>query len=381
MQQLLNALLDRPVYLALPVLALALAVLLFPMYRLARKPSPGSTDWMRSIDPPRFTAYRIYALQWMDLLFCAVAGLCAAGLCLGAAALRTSTVFLSVSWLKAAARSLGYPALLGVMAYLLTRLTWGSPLAALCVAALSGLQNFGTEATAFLALSLFFLSFWMTAPGDQPLFFHAFWLVPTALAYSLSVVILPEMLWFFPLYIIAYAVTQCYRWRTGVEGQRGGKLAVSIVLTLLLVLFTAAVVTTLRLMLGGLEPEDFWTVDYYIALPSEMLRFLRSCLHCFAPPTPTLFDATVLLLGLAAWLTAAHGFLFRREIVCLPVLLLPLPVLALWLCGVPYALHLLLPAVLPLGRVWAGLARKRKFATPVLFAAGIAVCLIFTMTF
>ena len=167
MQQLLNALLDRPVYLALPVLALALAVLLFPMYRLARKPSPGSTDWMRSIDPPRFTAYRIYALQWMDLLFCAVAGLCAAGLCLGAAALRTSTVFLSVSWLKAAARSLGYPALLGVMAYLLTRLMWGSPLAALCVAALSGLQTFGTEATAFLALSLFFLSFWMTAPGDS----------------------------------------------------------------------------------------------------------------------------------------------------------------------------------------------------------------------
>ena len=112
-----------------------------------------------------------------------------------------------------------------------------------------------------------------------------------------------------------------------------------------------------------------------------MLRFLRSCLHCFAPPTPTLFDATVLLLGLAAWLTAAHGFLFRREIVCLPALLLPLPVLALWLCGVPYALHLLLPAVLPLGRVWAGLARKRKIAAPVLFAAGIAVCLIFTMTF
>ena len=31
MQQLLNALLDRPVYLALPVLARARAVLLFPM--------------------------------------------------------------------------------------------------------------------------------------------------------------------------------------------------------------------------------------------------------------------------------------------------------------------------------------------------------------
>ncbi len=380
MRQLLDALLDRPLYLALPALALVLAALTVPLYRLARKPAPGTTDWMRGIDPPRFSGYRIFALRWTDLLFCAAAGLLAAALCLAAEALRTGAA-LGLPWLRDSLYLLGSTALMGVLIYLPTRMMWGSPLAALCVAALSGLQGFGAEATSFLALALFFLNDWLTADGQQPLLFHAFWLVPTALAYGLSLLMAPELLWFLPLLVLAYALAQCYRWRTGLEKQRGGKLAVSIVLTLLLVLLTSATVTMLRLMLDGLDPEDFWTTKFVIALPGEMLRAFLRGFRLGALPTPTLFDVVVLILALAGWLTAAHGLVRKRETVCLTAVLLPLPVLALWLCGTENALHLLFPALLPFGRVWAGLARKRKFAAPALFAAGIAVCLIFAMTF
>ena len=379
----LRAMLNQPVQLALLAAAAVLAALTLLAYFRAARPRRGTTEWMEKLNSQQFRPLTVQPLRFADAAWAVLCALCAAGL-------RFFYLFFTLriynrpepaQMLAAAANYLLVHLVSGALTaaalYLLLRALFGKPLPAFCAAVACALvQSHSVWAGAALAISLLCLYFWLCAPAEAPLFFHAFWLLFAGGFYGIALLCRWYTAWLAPVYLAAYVYAQVYRWRHGDPDRRGGKLVRSLILTALAfavgsVGLWALYVAHTDCMQGGVALLRSFA--FYKAMLPTLLQKLRALyvpLHLRS--TVLRGDAVLFLLGAASLLCVAHGALKRRDSRCLMILLLQLPFVLLWLLGGTYLLPVSL--LLAVGWVWKTFAARGKGAYVLCSAGAVALC-------
>lgn len=331
-------------------------------YFHANRPLRGTTEWIARLDPPQRRPLTVQRLRAADTLWLLLAALLAA-------ALRFAYLFfaLNLQHRENAAQILRVGvrffasrlipcAILAAALYLLLRLLFDQPLAALLCAALAGFtQNSDVAAAAMLAVSLLCLYLWMSAPPDAHLFFHALWLIPSALAYALALLACWQAAWLAPFYVGAYIVTQVRRFRGGDPARRVKKLVGSLLwltaalLVWILLLWLAYGIISRRLTGGPLE--ILRSFSFYATLPATITQKLSELVIRVSLPETVLFgDVFVALAGAAALIPTLHGAVREKDSRCLWALCLLPCFLCMWLLGGAYLMNL--PLLLALGWAW-----------------------------
>ncbi len=378
---------DSSLTLPLLILCAVLMCLSVPAYFHAMRPRIGTTEWIRRLDPPKFTPLSVRKLHWADALWTLLATLSAAAarflyyfFYLKLHHRSNAPELLAVSMRYILVRVLPC-AILALAVYLLVRTMFGKPLPALLCAILAGFtQNTASASTALLAVSLLCLYVWMSAPYDAPLFFHALWLVGAGVSYALAALFCLSAVWLLPFYLGAYVLTQVLRWRGGNPETRGKKLLRSLLLTLLALIFGTVALWLLYCIVAkrmeGSPIALLRSFRFYQKLLPTIGEKLAKLVSGNAAILHTLKDnAFLYLAGLASLLPLAHGAFRLRDGRCWLLLCLLPCCLCAWLLGGTSLLSL--PLLLSLGRLWSVCAERGHRS----FAVGLfcAITLCFTL--
>lgn len=375
--------------LPLLILCAVLMCLSVPAYFHALRPRRGTTEWIRRLDAPQFSPLQVQRLHWSDALWASFAVLSAAVLrflyyffYLKLHHRSNASELLSASMRYILVRVLPC-AVLALAVYLLVRTVFGKPLPALLCAVLAGFtQNTASASTALLVISLLCLYVWMSAPYDAPLFFRAFWLVGAGLAYALAALFCLSAVWLLPFYLGAYVLTQVLRWRGGNPEKRGKKLLLSLLLTLLALLFGTLLLWLLYCLVSGRMAGSpaalLRSFRFYRELLPTISEKLIKLTSGNAAVLDTLKDnAFVYLAGLTSLLPLAHGAFRLRDGRCLFLLCLLPSCLCAWLLGGTSLLSL--PLLLSLGRLWSVCTERNHTAYTIGLFCAVTLCFTINM--
>lgn len=359
----------------LPLLILLLACAAFaalsvPVYFSALRPRKGTIEWIARIDKPHFSTPKIRRLQRADALFAPIAVLCAAGLSLVDAWLRLP----ALTW-RDILQTVIPVAVFALGVYFLLRCLFGTSLPAFCGAVSAALLQGADPSAAAVCAALALLYCWMCAPADRALLPRGLWLIGSMLFLTYAQLLCPATAWLLPAWLGAYVFTQIVYWRNGDPNRRGGRLALSVFLTLLL-----CVLMTVALMAADANLSGRMTGGFDIL---RSLRFYRSLLPTLGErfaallvlPTVELWtalplsDVFLLLCGVAATVCAIHGTVRLRECRCILLTALLLVFAALWVFGGTYLMTL--PCILLLGWMWRICAERGHTYFVILFLAAV----------
>lgn len=375
-----------PVPLILGAVLLSLSV---PAYYHAMRPRRGTTEWIRRLEPQQFTPIQVQRLNWTDVFWALLAVVCSAALRLIYHFFflqlhrmsNAAQIFLSVlRWLL---RCTLPNMLLAFALYLLLRtLFGGKPLPALLCGIMAGYtQNAAVTSTALVICSLFCLYVWMSALYDAPLFFNAFWLVGAGLLYAFAMLLCRSIAWLAPCYLAAYLVTQVLRWREGNPQQRGKKLAASLLLTLLALLFGMLLLWLFYCLMSrrmeGTPIDLLGSVRFYQEMLPTFGKKIAALFHGGSPLQGMwIGDSFVCFAGLASLIPLLHGAIRLRDTQCLMILCLLPFCLCAWLLGGTYLLPI--PLLLSLGRLWQIYTERGRSAYAVGSFGVITLCFFAT---
>ena len=369
---ILNGLLQQPSLLILLGAFIVLMALMIPAYFYVYRPKPDSTEWIGRLDRRSFKPLTAHKLNPADIIWALIAIVCACFLWMVYCILRRYEILLTdpLSFSLHHIRNTLPIALTALSLYLLQRLMFGKPLAAILISIVGSVCILSQpKGIALFSLSLLLLYLWICAPYDAPLFFRALWFAFSAAAYGLALVFTFQLIWLAPFYLAVYIVMQVIRWKHGEPGKRGKKLAGSILLTLLLVLVGIVTVwLAFRVKRYHESPLDLLrSFSFYKSLLPRMLERL-SKLTSRPSYWDALFysDAFFFITGVFALVPLLHGLIKLRDTRCLFLLLLLPGLLMAWYFSACYAL---IPAfALIIGWSWNLFVQRGR----PLFAVGFA---------
>lgn len=369
---ILHGLLQQPVLLIFLGAFGLLMALMIPAYFYAYRPKPNSTEWIARLDRRHFRPLTAAALTPADVIWTMIAMACSAFLWIAYYILWRGLMSLEhpFSIIKLLLKVSVPVAITALSVYLILRLMGGKPLPAILAAVVGSVSLFSQpKAMAMFSLSLLFLYLWVCAPYDAPLFFNALWLAFSAAAYGLALLFHFPMIWAAPFYVGVYIVVQVMRWRHGDPDARGKKLAGSIVLLLLLLLFgTVAVWLAYCVKRQKGNPIDLLrSFSFYKGLVPGLLGKLSTLMRRKSYWHTLVFsDSFCFFAGAIATIPLLHGLIKLRDTRCLfLVLLLPCLFLA-WLFSACYAL---IPVfALIIGWCWSRFAERGRPLYAVAFA-------------
>lgn len=348
----------------------AFAVLSVPIYFSALRPRRGTIEWIARVDKPHFSAPSISRLQRADAVLAPVAVFCAAGLSLADAWLRLQ----ELTW-RDILQTVIPVAVFALGVYFLLRCLFGKPLPAFCGAVSAALLQGAEPAAAAVSAALALLYCWMCAPADRAVLPRGLWLSGSVLFLTCAQLLCPATAWLLPAWLGAYVFTQIVRWRNGDPDRRGGRLTLSVFLTLLL-----CVLMTVALMAADANLSGRMTGGFNVL---RSLRFYRTLLPALGErfaallvlPTASLWmslplsDLFLLLCGVAATVCALHGAVRLRECRCILLTALLLVFAALRVLGGTYLMTL--PCILLLGWMWKICAERGHTYFVILFLAAV----------
>ena len=323
-----------------------LSVLIIPSYFIAVRPKRGTTEWMRRIDAPKFTAMAVQKLRWSDIAWVMLSSFCAAMLRLSGYLLR----YLRRGWLQAISQhfdSLVWQrlipcAIMSALLYLLLRSMIDQPLPAICGALLGGMMQMENYPAAIIVvLSFIFLWRFVAADVHMSLFAHSVLLFLSLVCYGVALLRYWTLIWLAPIYLAAYIFMQIYRWRN--HSERGVALAIS--LLLLFFMAVGAVVCAwvyycyrYNQWQHVLNLQQFWDV--------MSVKFINRvyCLIDLKHPLTVIYaeDIILLFIGGAAFVPVLHGAIARRDSFCLALLALIPSFVLMWLLSGTYLMVLIL---------------------------------------
>lgn len=370
---ILQRLLEQPARLILIGAFTVLMALMIPAYFYAYRPKPNSTEWIGRLDRRSFQPLTAHALNPADIIWALLTMLCAVFLWLAYRLLWLKTVSVAdpFSSIVRQMRSSIPTAVISLALYLLLRLLYGKPIPAFLTALIGSITVFGqTKALALFSLSLLFLYLWTCAPYDAPLFFNALWLAFSVAAYGLALLFSFPLIWIAPFYIGVYIAVQIVRWKNGDRNTRKRKLAGSIVLVLLLLLFgfiTVWLAYCVRHHKGN-PVELLRSFDFYQRLfPSLVSRFSTLLRRPSYWASLIFSDAFCFIAGMIAVVPLLHGLIKLRDTRCLFLLLLLPCLLLAWYFSACYALIPLLALII--GWSWSHFFERGRPLYTVGFAA------------
>lgn len=348
----------------------AFAALSVPVYFSALRPRKGTIEWIARVDKPHFSAPSISRLQRADAVLAPVAVFCAAGLSLADAWLRLP----ELTW-RDILQTVIPVAVFALGVYFLLRCLFGKPLPAFCGAVSAALLQGAEPAAAAVSAALALLYCWMCAPADRAVLPRGLWLSGSVLFLTCAQLLCPATAWLLPAWLGAYVFTQIVRWRNGDPDRRGGRLTLSVFLTLLL-----CVLMTVALMAADANLSGRMTGGFNVL---RSLRFYRTLLPALGErfaallvlPTASLWmslplsDLFLLLCGVAATVCALHGAVRLRECRCILLTALLLVFAALRVLGGTYLMTL--PCILLLGWMWKICAERGHTYFVILFLAAV----------
>lgn len=352
------------------------AALSVSVYFSAQRPRRGTIEWIARLDKAQLSAPTVARLRWSDAAWLVCAAVAAAGLrCLQL--LDVSGLFVHGTVQSPSAQTLAQEllpnAFLALGTYLLLRCLFGRPLPAFCGALSAALmQTLDRPTAAMLSFALLFLYCWMCAPADRAVFPRGLWLAASAVALCGTMLRCWAVAWLVPVWIAAYVFAQVVHWRHGDPERRGGRLALSLFLTVLLsaactLAFWAAYVNLSGSMTGGADVlRSFRFYRALLPLLTQKISELLMLSDAFWKQL-SIYDSFLLLCGLAAIVCAVHGALRLRESRCVLLLVLFAAFLVLWALGGVYLLPL--PLILLLGWAWKICAERGHTYFVVFFLA------------
>lgn len=371
--KILSGLFLQPHLLILLGAFILLTALMIPAYFYAYRPKYNSTEWIGRIDRRSFQPLTANKLNTADILWSLIVMFCAAFIwmvyCIlwrNVAQLDDPFVFI-VRHLRNAIPI----AIAALSLYLLMRLMYGKPLAAILISIVGAVSIFSQpKGIALFALSLLFLYLWICAPYDAPLFFNALWLALSAAAYGLALVFNFPLLWLAPFYLGVFITVQVIRWKKGNPEKRGKKLLGSLLLTVLLVVFGFVAVWLAYCVLRGKgNPLTLLrSFSFYKTMFPSLLDNLSSLTKRPSYWDALLFrDSFCFITGVIAMVPLLHGLIKLRDTRCLFLILL-LPCLLLsWYFSACYAL---IPVfALIIGWSWSLFVQRGRPLYAVGFAA------------
>lgn len=331
-----------------------LSILIVPSYFLAIRPKRGTTEWMRRIDRPEFSALIPQRLRWSDIAWLLLSAFCTLMLRLAAYLLkylRRGLLTAISQYFETIVLYYLLPcAILTGLTYLLLRGIFDQPLPAICGAILAGtMQIENYLAAILLVLSLIFLWRFIAADENLSLIWHSAWLFLSLLFYGVALLRFWSMIWLSPIYLGAYIFAQAYRWRKTKIEHRGMALAIS-----LLLLFFMAVGALLcawayycyryNQMEQLLNLQRFWEIMSF-----RLVRRIGAMIY-LVNPLHSIFaeDVILLLIGGFCYLPILYSALAQRDSVCLVLLALVPCFLLMWMLS---GMYLLVP-VLVLALTW-----------------------------
>lgn len=366
---ILQGLLQQPVLLIILVAFTALMALMIPAYFYAYRPKPDSTEWIGRLDRRSFRPLTAGALTPADIIWTLIAMICAAFLWVVYNIIKRGP-----AWIKPLLKTSIPIAIAALALYLILRLMSSKPLPAILASVIGAVSLFSQpKAMAMFSLSLLFLYLWVCAPYDAPLFFNALWLGFSAAAYGIALLFHFPLIWAAPFYFGTYIVVQVIRWKHGDPDARGKKLAASITLLLLLLLFGMVAVWLaycVRRQKGS--PIDLLrSFSFYKSMIPGLLGRLSTLMRRVSYWHTLVFsDSFCFIAGAIAMVPLLHGLIKLRDTRCLFLLLL-LPCLFLaWYLSACYALIPVLALII--GWCWSSYARRGR----PLYAVGFAVTYI-----
>lgn len=369
---------EIPLYIggtALPLLILlvasaAFAALSVSVYFSALRPRKGTIEWIARIDKPHFSTPRISRLQRADAVSAPIAVLCAVGLALADALLRLP----ALTW-RDILQTVIPVSVFALGVYFLLRCLFGKSLPAFCGAVSAALLQGAAPSDAAVCAALALLYCWMCAPADRPTLPRGLWLIGSVLFLTCAQLLRPQTAWLLPAWLGAYVFAQIVRWRNGDPDRRGGRLMLSVFLTMLL-----CALMTVALMAADANLSGRMTGGFNVL---RSLRFYRTLFPALAErfaqllvlPTAALWtelplsDVFLLLCGAAATVCAIHGAVRQRECRCILLTALLLVFAVLWVLGGTYLMTL--PCILLLGWMWKICAERGHTYFVILFPAAV----------
>lgn len=375
MHTILQTMTKQPVLLVFLGAFAVLMALMIPAYFYTYRPKPDSTEWIDRLDRRSFQPLRAHALSPADAVWTLLSMLCAVFLYVVYYLLRFDRSFKADpgAFLKLMLRHAVPLVLIALSLYLLIRLMYGKTLPAiLCaiIGAITVVSFSQSKGIAMFSLSLLFLYLWICAPYDAPLFFNALWFAFSVAAYGVALLFTFPLIWAVPFYVGVYITMQIVRWKNGDPDARGKKLAGSLVLSFLLVVFgvlSVWLVYCVRHHKGG-PIELLRSFSFYKRLFPALLDGLSRLLRRPSYFSSLVFsDAFCFIAGMIAVVPLLHGLIKLRDTRCLFLLLLLPCLLLAWYFSACYAL---LPALaLIIGRCWCHYAQRGRPLYAVAFAA------------
>lgn len=371
--KILASLLQQPALLILLGAFIVLMALMIPAYFYVYRPKPDSTEWIGRLDRRSFQPLTAGALNLTDIVWALIAMACAAFIWLVYCILRRNVMLMMdpFAFILRHLRNTLPIALAAVSLYLLQRLMSARPLPAILASVVGAISILSApQAIALFSLSLLFLYLWICEPYDAPLFFRkALWFILSAAAFGLALTYSSQLLWTVPFYLGVYIAMQVIRWKHDGSGKRAKRLALSIVLTVLL-LFAGVLAVCLVYCVRHDKGSPFYLIrsfSFYKGLIPGLLRKLSRLTRRSSYWDILFFrDSFLFLTGLIALVPLLHGVIKLRDTRCLFMLLLLPCLLLMWYFSACYAL---IPAfALIIGWCWNFYARRGR----PLFAVGFA---------
>lgn len=371
---------NQPLLFWLAVLFAGVACAAVFLYFRALRPRPGTTEWIRRVDPPHYAPPAVQELGWADAVWALLA-------VLFAGVLRSFALFFGNRLYRSAdlqrvlnenlrrfAGELFFYAILAAAVYLLLRAMFGKPFPALLCAGIGGiLPGPAPEVTALLACSLLCLYVWLAVRGSVAQ--DVLWLVLCGLTYGAALLFCRAAAWYAPFFLGAYVFAQVLHWRQGAPERRAKRLVGSLLLTLLLLPVWIVALWLAHEMLSGAVSDPIAALgarEFYAslssALPEKAAGLFRDFPLFGAPEPLKLHRVAVCLL---AAIPLLHGALRLRESRCLFALLLLPCALCAWLLG-GVAL-VTAPVLLALGWTWYVFQERGRPARAVFCACAVAL--------
>ena len=355
MVDILSSIASHPLLLAGFVCLCLTAVLMIPLYFQARKPRRGTIEWIGRMEPTRFHPLKQYEISFVDCIWGLLCGL-------GVGILQFSYAFFTMQAhaakpgveflrfvLDHSLPTIAFAGGLAFVLYIAQRLLFGDIMSAVLIGVTGGvllpMEESPVAALPLLA-ALVCLHCWMATAYDVSLFPRGVFL-PAALGFlAWAMVSCPAAVWLLPFFLLAYVVTQFFRWKNGVALFRRRKLLFSLLLLIPSLLFALLVFTFAYAgregWIAGSGMAFLTAPGFWDSMPKDFVHQFLATIQLFRFRL-TLAELLCTLLGLCSLIPTVYGLFALKNSRCLFLLLL-----------LPFALaaYLVSGAYLPLAVLW-----------------------------